>query len=123
MIFLSYLGGWAFYRLWKWLGWVYGAKKKGVPGAVTAYWVRFWPLVASDAIIQIVIGFAWMSGLLDKIISAAFSTMGWTPPAAVDPMVACLVGFVVASMLSEVIVKHLPVGDFAEPLKGNGEKP
>ena len=123
MIFLSYLGGWALYRLWAWLGWTYGAMRKKIPQPVRTYWRRFWLLVVRDGIVQAVLGLAWLSGLLDKALTAAFASLGMESPAITNPLTACLTGFIAAVCLSEVIVKHLPVGDFGEPPNGNGGEP
>ena len=114
MIFVYYLTGWALYRAWKWFGYLYGQRLNKQLVTPLGYWTDYWPLVMRDLIVQVVIGLAWLSGMLNKALLAAYAAVGWEAPEIETPMTACLVGFVVASALSTILVKHLPAGP-AEP--------
>jgi hypothetical protein len=119
MTFLCYIAGWMLYRVQKWMGYLHAQKKKGTPVPVFHYFSVYGPLVIRDLITQIVIGLAWVTGMLDKLLTTTLAAAGLTMPdsmsAAESRAVAALVGYVAASVLSDVIMERLrPRGENGE---------
>jgi hypothetical protein len=119
MNFVCYLLGWALYRIKKWMGYLYAQRKKGTPVPALHYFDVYGPLVIRDFVTQVVIGLAWVTGMLDKLLTTTLAAAGLTMPdsmsAAESRAFAALVGYVAASVLSELIMKRLtPRGENGE---------
>ena len=120
MTFLCYFAGWTLYRINKWMGYLYSMKRKGTPVKALSYFTQYGPLIVRDLVIQMVIGLAWVTGMLDTMLTAAFTAIGFTMPSDLSPSgaraFATLVGYIVASVLSGVILAHM-----TPKQNGNGE--
>jgi hypothetical protein len=99
------------YRVQKWMLYWSSQRKKGLPVTALSYFKDYGPLVIRDLITQAVIGLAWLTGMLDKVLTATLTAVGFTMPenmsGADARAFAALVGYVVASVLSGVLMHRL----------------